>query len=266
MDSIDDLIAGIGAEAEAAMSGFSPEVAPTPDLSFDTEQPPVTEPVSSEAAPAVDVAAAPASDPSPVPAPEPEPKTPTWESDDNPYFKQAAQYEAAMKLAAQRVQENQYAEEMAARQRLINDLPNMDPDRARQVVVALTAWDQQQAAARVKQVEAEYEPFVKELVVHKLGQKLSLTADERKELEKFTDPRQLDWAAHQLAESRKQREAELAEARKKIGELTLQVQARERASSGVDRVAVGSAAVTLQDTNSIDDIVANLNLGDWMRA
>lgn len=261
-DALDDFLAGLGAEAEAAVTAESPAEPGAQAESPVQDTPPVSEPVSNEAAPAESVAAEPPVDVSSDPEPTPEPQSPNWESDENPFYGKTQQYEAALKLAAQKAQEKQQAEEYAARQRILDELPNMDPDRARQVVTALQAWDAQQAQAQVRALEAQYEPIAKAYTIRKLGDELSLTADERKSLERFDDPRMLDSMAREMASNRKAREKEVSELRKQIGELKLRAEAQERVNSPVDRVAVGAGgpAEALQNATNIEDFVANLGL------
>lgn len=267
-ESLDDLVAGIGFEAESVISGDSPPEPQSPDTSPVQVEPPVSEPVSNEAPPAVDAAAEPPVDESSATPPEPEPQKPIWESDENPYFKQANTLTQALQRAAQNVQQRQLAEEYAAREQILNQLPNMDPVQAQIVRAQLDAWDREQAQTRVQAVEAEYEPIAQELAIRRLSERLSLTVDERKELEQFRDPQQMAWAAQQMAANRKQRETEKSELQKQISELTMRVQAQERMQSPADRVAagVGGPSTNLQNVTNLDDFLDNLNLptgGRW---
>lgn len=261
VQTLDDLIAGVLPEAEPESVG-TPSEESAPDPSPVQEQPPAIEPVSNAAEPAADVAAEPTVDPSSDPEPTPEPNSLNWDSDENPYRSQATQLTEALRLAAQNVQRQREAEDMAARQRLIDELPNMDPDRARLVVAQLQAWDQQQAQARIQAQNVEFEPIAKELAIRKLAERFSLTAEERQKLEQFADARQAEWAASEMATSRRDREKQLSEYRNQIAELKLKVEAQERLNSPVDRVAVGAGgpAAIPSDANDIDEFVASLNL------
>lgn len=261
MDSIDDILAGVFPEAAESPVEDAPASEPTPDIAPVVEQPPVTEPVSNEAPPADDVAAEP-QEQSPATTPEPEPQSPNWDDPSNPYFQQTQQYQQALQLAAQRVQAKHEAEELAMRDRIIEELPNMEPGKARQVAAQLAAWEASRGAAQVQAINSQTEPLLKELAIRRLGDQLGLTADERTKLERFDDPKVLDFNAREMVGNRKAREAEASELRQKISELQLKVQAQERLNSPVDRVAVGASAAPLnpQDATDIDEFVAALNL------
>lgn len=258
MDSIDELLDGV---FDSAGVSPSPDETPPPDQSPEPDAPPAIAPISAEAESVDDVAAEPLADVSSAPEPTPEPVKPAWDSDDNPYRTQAETLTKALELAVRRKQAEQDAEQLAARDKLIAELPNMDPVQARIVAAQLAAWEERRAAERVKAVESQTEPLLKELAIRRLGERLSLTADERKDLEQFNDPQQMAWAAQTMVANRKQRETETSQLRNQLAELQRRVQAQERINSPVDRVAVGSGpAIAPQDAETLDDFLDALDL------
>lgn len=264
VSTLDDLLDGIVSDAESTLNGTPPTEKPPVEASPPEQQPPVSEPVSNEAEPAVDVAAEPPVDVSSDPVTPPANESLNWDSDDNPYRKQAAELQRAYDLAKQNVQQQRMREEYAERQRLINDLPNMEPERAREVVLALQAWDRQQANLRIQELNGQTEPLLQELLAWRLGNEHGLTAEERTQIAtgKFASPEEAVARANEIVANRKQLEAVKSQYEKQISGLKLAAEARDRMQSPVDRVAVGAGATTAipSDVNSLDDFLNGLDI------
>jgi hypothetical protein len=264
--ALNDLLGGILADADAALTGAetpaetgSPPPSSAPGL-------PQTDPAPSTAAEvAAPAAVAPPDTQSSVPDPAPTPTAPNWESDENPFYGQAQQYAQTLQALHQRAQENRQQQEQAARQQILNAIPDMEPEKAQQAVAALQLWDRQQAEREKQQLISQYEPFAKQVAVQQIAEKLSLTADERAKLMQFDDPRQMAWAANELKQARTQHEQSTADLRRQVEELSMRVQAQERMASPADRVAAGQGGpgVAPENATNLDDLVAGLNLSGW---
>lgn len=259
--ALNDLLGGITTDAEATLTGTPAPSAPeTPPMSAAFDVPPADATASEEAVPDASAAAPSPDDQSSDPVAPHAPTPPVWDSPDNPFYQQAQGYKQFIDSLHQRAQVNEQAKQLAVRNQIIEEIPNMEPDKARWAAAQLLAWDRQQAEAEKQALIQQYEPYTKEVAIKREADKHSLTKDEIAQLYEFEDPRQMAKFAERLSSNRKSAQSENAQLRSQLDALQLRMQAQERMGSPADRVigAGDRAGTSPEDATNLDDFVAGL--------
>lgn len=269
----------------AAPQGEPPAPTATGDPAAGVQQsatvPP--QPAAAEAAPPAAPVAAPTADaastetPVAPPAADGSTPTPAWDSPENPYYQRSTQAEqilqriatAAQQQQAQQAQMQQIREQQIA-ERLINSLPDLDPDQQRLVVTNLMGWKEDQLRNQLATRTNQLESMSWAVAVDMLTTQYGLTPEERQNMAKLPTPEVMEFYAQNRKELREAREQAEAVTKQQIAQLSVQAQAQQRMNSAADTVidGSGSAPIRPQDADNMDDYFAALvpSLpGNWQR-
>lgn len=263
---LNDLLDGITADAADALTSAQEPVAEPPAPSSDVGQAPPSDTPAAAGASASgsddQTASQTGADQSSEPA-APAAQTSPWESDENPYRQQAQQSAAFINALHQQAIQQRMAQEIAARDQLLAELPNMDPDQARTVMAQLIAWERQQARQQQQQLVSQYEPYAREVAISRMANRFSLTRDEIAELQQFDgDPVMMERYAQQISGRRRQYEEQTKQLRSQLDALNARISAQQRMASPADRVASGGHTA-INDIESLDDLLNGLDLPVW---
>ena len=270
--SLDDLLDGIASDAGAALTGATP---PSETDARQTSAVTDVPPLDAAPTPGTNVSAAPVDGAAPNAAPTTDdqsaasdaaPGTTQWDTPENPYLQTAQQFAQAFGALHQRAAQQKQAEQLAARDQILAAIPDMDPEQARWATAQLVNWERQQAAQQQQTLISQYEPYAKEVAIARMADKFSLTRDEIAELQQFEgDPRLMERYAEKISTQRKQYDDQNRRLKADMDALNARISAQERIASPADRVASGGgrAGVAPEDAESLDDLLAGLNLPVW---
>jgi len=244
---------GLSDAVQAAFSG-----SPQPETPAGTNESQATpeQPVVADAAPLE------SSEPtSPVDQPV-APQPPVWDTPDNPFYEKAQKADEFINTLHQQALTRKQAEEQAAVEQLIEQLPNLDPDKQQYVLRNLLAYKDQQAQQAVQQLQQQYEPHLGKYVKRDIFSQYEIDEADRKELEQFSDPRQIAFMAKKTHEVKQSANERINALQAELENLKTNQQAITRRNSGVD-LPVQAVAGIPSDAQSIDDLVSTLNLSGW---
>lgn len=271
--SLDDLLDGIASDAGAALTGATP---PPETDARQTSTAGDVPPLDAASTSGTNVSAAPVDAAAPNAAPTTDDQsaasdaapgtTPQWDAPENPYYQQAQQFAQAFGALHQRAAQQKQAAELAARDQILAEIPNMDPEQARWATAQLVQWERQQAAQQQQTLINQYEPYAKEVAVARMADRFSLTRDEIAELQQFEgDPRLMERYAEKISTQRRRYDDQNRQLKADMDALNARISAQERMASPADRVASGGgrAGVAPEDAESLDDLLAGLSLPSW---
>lgn len=171
------------------------------------------------------------------------------ESDANPYKQQALDAQARIQqslqfLELQRMQQ-QRAQLNAALQARIDRLPDLDPETQAQEVRRLIAeretLTQMAYQQQLQQKEQQAEALARTQVIAMLANQHQLTETEVQTMAALDDPWRMEEFARMAVTNRHQAMSEVEQLRARLAELESTTAARQRISSGADRVGAGQA-------------------------
>lgn len=172
-----------------------------------------------------------------------------FQSDVNPYRKQAEEAQARINQSMQVVQTIQQQQQRAAMdaalQQRIRQLPDLDPEtQAREVqrlVAEREAMTRVQYQAQLSQREQQAEAIARNQVISMLGQRHELTDAEMQTMATLNDPWRMEQYAQMASSTRQQAMQEVYALQERLSQYESQQVARQRMASGADRVGSGQA-------------------------